>query len=113
MAKTVEEMKQQRRELDRKIRAAKRAEAKAAKEAKVSAQQRLGAWLAGFADADTAEDVEAIQQALETEQGRRALAGLVGADTTSAELPRQPAESSDSPMTNPGDTDAGGRPVWA
>lgn len=113
MAKTVEEMQQQRRELDREIRAAKRAEAKAVKEAKVSAQQRLGAWLAEFADADTAEAVEAIQQALDTEQGRQVLAGLIGADTSSAEPPSQPVQGSDSPVADPGDTATSGKPVWA
>ena len=112
MGKTVEEMKQQRRELDRKIRAAKRAEVKAAKEAKVSAQQRLGAWLAKFAGADTAEDVEAIQQALDTEQGRQVLGRLIGADTSSAEPSAEAVESSDSPVADPGDTATSGRPVW-
>lgn len=112
MSKSVDEMKQQRRELDRKIRAAKRVEVKAAKEAKVSAQQRLGQWLAGFADAGTAKDVEALHQRLETEQGRQVLRGLLGADTSSTESSAEAVESSDTPAAFPHHISAVGRETW-
>lgn len=72
-SKTIEEMQIERRVLDRQIRAAKRAAAKAERERLLSARQALGVWLAEVAGADTVAAVGALQTALETGQFRRFL----------------------------------------
>lgn len=66
--KSVEQMQAERRELDRQIRAAKRAEAKAAKAALQSERQALGVWLATSIGADTTESVQRLRAALESGQ---------------------------------------------
>ena len=62
--KNISDMEAQRRELDRQIRAAKRAKKKAAAEALQSARQRVGVDLAVAVGADSPETVEALRQAL-------------------------------------------------
>lgn len=62
--KTIEEMQAARRELDRKIKAAQRAEIKVAKAALLSERQALGVWLAESAGADTLELVQRLRTAL-------------------------------------------------
>lgn len=76
-SKTIEEMQTERRSLDRQIRAAKRAAAKAEKERLLSARQALGVWLAEVAGADTVASVGALQAALETGQFREFLRQMV------------------------------------
>lgn len=71
--KSIEQMQIERRTLDRQIRAAKRAAAKAEKDRLLSARQAIGVWLAEMAGADTVPDVEALQAALDTGQFRRFL----------------------------------------
>lgn len=51
--KSIEQMQIERRTLDRQIRAAKRAAAKAEKDRLLSARQAIGVWLAEMAGADT------------------------------------------------------------
>lgn len=68
----------QRRELDRQIRAAKRAEAKAAKEALLSARNDLGVWLTKAVGADTIDDIAALRSALDSGQIQRHLRTEVG-----------------------------------
>lgn len=64
--KTVEEMKAERRALDRAIRAAKRAEQKAAAEQLASAHRLLGEWVATLCGADTAEAVATLHEDAKT-----------------------------------------------
>ncbi|MGO1563136.1 MAG: hypothetical protein ACTHW7_15075 [Actinomycetaceae bacterium] len=74
----INDMVAQRRELDRQIRAAKRAEAKAAKEARLFARQDLGVWLTEAVGADSIEDIEALRSALDSGQIRRHLRTEIG-----------------------------------
>lgn len=64
----INDMVAQRRELDRQIRAAKRAEAKAAKAALLSARQDLGLWLTQSVGADTIDGIERLRAALKPGQ---------------------------------------------
>ena len=64
MLKNIDELEAERRELDRQIRAAKRAKKKAAAEALLSARQSVGVDLAVAVGADTPETVESLRQAL-------------------------------------------------
>jgi len=77
----IEQMEAKRRELDRKIRAAKRVEAKAAKEALLSERHALGVWLAESVDADSIESVQLLRVALESGQIQRHLRQEVGTDS--------------------------------
>lgn len=97
-AKKIADMEAQRRKLDREIKAAKRAEAAAAKEALLSARQSLGVWLAEYVGADTPEAVARLREALSTGQVRAHLAAKVAAespDTSAQADDAQPSESSD------------------
>lgn len=82
MTKNIEQMEAKRRELDREIRAAKRAEAKAEKAALLSARQTLGVRLAKAVGADTIEAVELLQAALESGQVRRHLCREIGTESS-------------------------------
>lgn len=62
--KNINDMEAQRRELDRQIRAAKRAEKKAANEALLSARQHLGVDLTSAVGADTIEAIARLDQVL-------------------------------------------------
>lgn len=62
--KNISDMEAQRRELDRQIRAAKRAKKKAAEQAMLSARQKVGVDLAVAVGADSPETVEALRQTL-------------------------------------------------
>ena|SRR5690625_567443 len=74
----IADMEAKRRELDRKIRAAKRAEAKAAKAALLSERQALGVWLAESVGADSIESVHRLRVALESGQVQRYLCQEIG-----------------------------------
>lgn len=63
-SKNIAGMEAQRRELDREIRAAKRAEAKAAKERLLSERRNLGEWLAGAVGAERPEEVRRLRELL-------------------------------------------------
>lgn len=76
--KNINDMVAQRRELDRQIRAAKRAEAKAAKEALLSARHDLGVWLTKAVGADTIDDIAALRSALGSGQIQHHLRTEVG-----------------------------------
>lgn len=80
--KNIDGMVAQRRELDRQIRAAKRAEAKAVKEALRFERQALGVWLAESVGAVTIEDVRMLRAALEFGQVRHLLHEALGAHTS-------------------------------
>lgn len=62
--KNVATMEAERRELDRQIRAAKRAEAKAAKEQFLSACRSLGEWLASVVGTETPAEVARLRELL-------------------------------------------------
>lgn len=97
-AKKIADMEAQRRKLDREIKAAKRAEAAAAKEALLSARQALGVWLAEYVGADTTEAVTRLREALSTAQVQAHLAAKVTAespDTSAKDDDAQPSESPD------------------
>lgn len=81
MSKNIADMEAKRRELDRKIRAAKRAEAKAAKAALLSERQSLGVWLAEVVGADTIESVQLLRAALESGQVQRHLRHEIGTES--------------------------------
>ncbi|MGH3087202.1 MAG: hypothetical protein ACRDSJ_07785 [Rubrobacteraceae bacterium] len=97
-SKTIEEMETERRALDRRIRAAKRAAAKAQSERVMSAQQDLGMWLCDAVGADTVEAVEALRAVLNSRQFREHLSTRLVARTPDAVTPavdRLPSVSKD------------------
>lgn len=63
-------LESQRRELDRQIRAAKRAEKKAADAALMSARQDLGVWLTNEVSADNLDKIARLRSALEQDNLR-------------------------------------------
>lgn len=83
--RTVEKMQAERRELDRRIRAAKRAEKKAAEEALLSKRQALGVWLAESVGADTIEDVKTLRTEVESGQVHHLLRNALGAQSSDTE----------------------------
>lgn len=83
--KSVEKMQAERRELDRRIRAAKRAEKKAAEEALLSERQALGVWLAESVGADTIEDVQTLRTEVESGQVHHLLRNALGAQSSDTE----------------------------
>lgn len=95
---TVAEMEEQRRELDRQIRAKKRAERKAAEEHLLMLRQALGVDLAEAVGADTPELVEALGRVLMEEQMLQQLQRGIAQDARTAQSSQTPsgvAESSD------------------
>lgn len=66
--KNIADMEAQRRELDRQIKAAKRAEKRATEAALLSARERLGVELSMSVGADTLEVVGRLDRALKTGQ---------------------------------------------
>ena len=96
--KKIADMEAQRRKLDREIKAAKRAEAAAAKQALLSARQALGVWLAESVGADTPEAVTRLREALSIGQVQAHLAAKVTAespDTSEQDDDARPSESPD------------------
>lgn len=75
---SIDEMVAQRRELDRRIRAKKRADAKAAKAALLSERQALGVWLSETVGADSIESVQLLRVALESGQIQHHLRAEIG-----------------------------------
>lgn len=73
--KTAAELKAERAELNRQIRAAERAEKKAAEQALLDAQHALGEWLAESLEAATPEAVERLRAAVDLDHVRARLAG--------------------------------------
>lgn len=90
MSKTISDMESQRRELDRQIRAAKRAEKKAADEALLAARRDLGVRLTMAIGADDLDEIAALSAALEQD----AMQNL---------LRQQIAQSSDRDVSNAAD----------
>ncbi|TWP33541.1 hypothetical protein [Leekyejoonella antrihumi] len=86
-ARTVEQMEIKRRELDRQIRAAKRAESKAAKEALLAARQELGVWLTKSVGADDAEAVQTLRATLESGQIQALLRERISAESSDTTRP--------------------------
>ena len=74
-SKTAAELKAERDALNKQIRAAERAEKKAAERALLDAQHTLGVWLAESLKATTPEAVEAIREAVDLDHVRVRLAG--------------------------------------
>lgn len=64
MSKSIEELKAERREIDRRIKAQIRAEQRQRQEALLSARQDLGLWLTEAVGADTVEQVEQVREYL-------------------------------------------------
>lgn len=98
MPESLEQMQVKRRQLDREIRAAKRAKAKAEAQALVSARQSLGVWLSESVGADTEEAVQRLKLALDSDQVRKHLAWQISTQRTDTSVPAvddQAAESSD------------------
>ncbi len=85
--RTVEEIRAEQRRLAAELKAAKRAAAKAAKEALVSAHQRLGQIVSETVGVDTPEAVEALQQVLLTDQVSRWLRDRLRPENGTAEVP--------------------------
>lgn len=90
--KTAAELKAERDELNKAIRAAERAEREAAKRAVLDAQHALGEWLAEGIGATTPEAVEAIRGSLDLDQIRAAL----DAPATTAPDPEESSSSTGS-----------------
>lgn len=110
MSKTISDMEGQRRELDRQIRAAKRAEAKAATAALLSARQDLGVWLTETAGADTIDSVERLRRVLDSEQIRTHLREQIRtspANDSQASAVRSSLAASATSATSPRSTSAG------
>lgn len=93
--KNIDDMVAQRRELDRQIRSAKRAEAKAAKAALLSARQDLGVRLAEAMGADTIEDVQVLRAAVESGQIQHQIRMQIGTDSADTEQAASDAAGGD------------------
>lgn len=85
--KNISDMEAQRRELDRQIRAAKRAKKKAAAEALLSARQRVGVDLAVAVGADTPETVESLRQALMADRMQAWLREQISPESSDGPVP--------------------------
>ena len=99
MTTTIEKMEAQRRTLDSKIRAAKRAAEAKEREAFLSARQALGVWLAGAVGADTLEGVERLREVLGVTEIHEYLVSRMASDSSDTSTPDDDAdalESSDS-----------------
>lgn len=80
MTKTAAELKAERAKLNAEIRAAERAEKKAAAQVLIDAKHSLGEWLADSLGATTTEEVEALQQAVDLDHAREWLTAQGGAE---------------------------------
>lgn len=98
--KNIAEMEAKRRELDREIKAAKRAEAKRRREELLSARQALGVWLAEAVNADTVDAVARLREALDTDQVRAHLAGKVAAESSDTSAHDSDADAAELPDTS-------------
>ena len=78
--KTAAELKTERTKLNAQIRAAERAEKKAAAQALLDAKHSLGEWLADSLGATTTEEVEALRQAVDLDHAREWLTAQGGAE---------------------------------
>lgn len=94
-SKNIADLEAERRELDRKIRAAKRAEAKAAKAVLLSARQALGVRLAEAVGADTVAAAELLDGALESGQIRATLRRQIGTESPDEAAPVEVAFGGD------------------
>lgn len=103
MTKTIEVMKAERRRLDREIRAAKRAEIKAAKEALLSERRSLGVWLSESVGADSVESVKALKTALGSYKVQANLAAQIGTSRPDVRDSAMALESEKSPDTSGND----------
>lgn len=111
--KSVEELTRARRELDRQIRAAKRAEQKAEAQALSSAHTDLGRQLASLCGADSAEAVQALQQraAQVGDRLRSALVASVPQASSHGDGGSQPSDNLSSRLSAPAATDEANSPV--
>ncbi|WP_334137722.1 hypothetical protein [Corynebacterium variabile] len=78
--KTAAELKAERAKLNAQIRAAERAEKKAAAQAFTNAKHSLGEWLADSLGATSAEEVETLRRAVDLDHARERLAAQGGAE---------------------------------
>lgn len=102
MPESLEKMEAKRRRLDREIRAAKRAKAKAEAQALVSARQSLGVWLSESVGADTAEAVQRLKLALDKDQVRNHLARQISTQHADTPGPAVNDQTGESPDTSEG-----------
>ena len=108
--KTAAELKAERAELNKAIRAAERAEKKAAEKALLDAKHTLGVWLADGLGATTLDEVEALRGGVDLNRIRERLASPVATESddqeaTSSDDPA--ADSSTSPEVDEGHGEAG------
>ncbi len=108
--KTAAELKAERAELNKAIRAAERAEKKAAAQALLDAKHALGVWLADGLGATTVAEVEALREAVDRDHIREQLGSPVATESgdqeaTSSDDPA--ADSSTSPEVDEGHGEAG------
>lgn len=101
-SKSISDMEAQRRELDRQIRAAKRAEKKAALEALLAAQQHLGAEVAEAVGADSIDAVKRLREALMSGQMQGWLRQQIGSGSQDINEPGARSSSATENVTGGG-----------